>query len=129
MNKLNLTAFTLTTIISACQTQHIKRTTKPTPDLLVETMCESQNGIFHYYRIFKASNLTPENEMVDKGDDGTLDYTRQNDMWCPLYTNNTPEYLRENKIITNANCQELFDPLGTPMKKYWESSFYTSDHP
>ncbi len=113
-------------LLSSCSSQPIKPTPKPTHDLLIETICESQNGLFRYYRTYTKSNTTPSEEIIDYNDDGTLDYIRLNNMWCELKTNNTPEILREGKIITTANCKEEYDPFGNPMKPYWESSFFSN---
>ncbi len=129
MNKIFSSVFSIAALVTSCSAQQITKEIKHTPELIIETICESENGIFHYYRSYKGSSLQPDTELIDQNYDGTFDYLRQNGQWSQLITNNTPELFKKGRIVTKVNCQELFDPLGTPMKKYWESSFYTSDHP
>jgi len=117
---------TLTSVLGSCTLQPIKRTPKPTPELLIETLCESETDVFHYYRTYSNSDTTPSWEIIDQGDNGSLDYIKINDMWSILKTNNTPKTIRKDKIITQTNCKEKYDPLGKPMKTYWESKFFSN---
>lgn len=119
--------FVLVVLLLACHPQQTKNNNKPPLKLVIETLCESENGIFHYYRTYKSSTLSPETEFIDHKNDGTLDYVRSNNSWSRLHTNKTPEHIKNNRTTLFINCKETMDPLGDPMKKYWENSFYSTD--
>ena len=130
MNKLifPLTTITLTSIITGCGHTPIKNNhTKNSKPLLVETLCESETGTFRYMRIYQKSELQPQFEYIDEGDNGTFEFMKNREYWSPVITNNTPESMRKGTITTYANCQETTDPHGKPMKKYWESSFFSNN--